>query len=134
MMDRYIALWQGLATAKLDTLDQLVTPEFRFQDPFHDITGIPAFRRMLERTLDRLDEVRFDVLDQAHGTAGWYLRWRFTARFRGQPMVIEGMSEIHLSVDGRISQHIDHWDASRQVYQGVPVLGWLIRLARRLAA
>ena len=133
MKDRYIALWQGLATANFDQLGELVTEDFRFTDPFHDLTGIPAFRRMLERTLERLDAVHFDVQDQADGQTAWYLRWRFSAAYRGKSFESVGMSEIHLAPDGRIRQHIDHWDASRQFYEGVPVLGGLIRLARRLA-
>ena len=133
MIARYIALWQSLADADLADLGDLVTPDVRFQDPFHDLTGIPAFRRLLERTRTRLEAVRFDVTDQAEGTQAWYLRWRFTARIRGQAFEIVGMSEIHLAADGRVTHHIDHWDASRQVYQGIPVLGWLIRLARRFA-
>ena len=38
------------------------------------------------------------------------------------------MSEIRFAPDGRVRAHIDHWDASREVYRKLPVLGWLIGL------
>jgi steroid delta-isomerase len=45
--------------------------------------------------------------------------------------MITGMSEIHFAPDGRISEHIDHWDSGGQFYERIPVLGWLIRLVRK---
>jgi hypothetical protein len=77
---------------------------------------------------------RFIVLHHAGSGLRRYVRWRFEATARGRgaaPLVIEGMSEIELAPDGRIAAHIDHWDAGRQVYERVPLLGWLLRRIRR---
>ena len=38
---------------------------------------------------------------------------------------------VKFAPDGRISEHIDHWDAAAQFYERIPVLGWLIRKVRR---
>ncbi len=45
--------------------------------------------------------------------------------------VIDGMSEIRFRADGRVAEHLDHWDAAEQLYERVPVLGTLIRLVKR---
>jgi len=48
----------------------------------------------------------------------------------GPGFALEGMSEIRFAPDGRIAEHIDHWDSGAQFYARIPVLGWLIGLVR----
>ena len=40
------------------------------------------------------------------------------------------MSEIRSDREGRVIEHVDHWDASEQFYAWLPVIGGLIRLIR----
>lgn len=49
--------------------------------------------------------------------------------------LIVGMSEIYFANDGLFRVHVDHWDAGRQLYERLPVLGWLVKKIRsRIAA
>jgi hypothetical protein len=41
------------------------------------------------------------------------------------------MSELRFAADGRVREHIDHWDAAAQVYERLPLIGGLMRLIRR---
>ncbi|MFW6322186.1 MAG: hypothetical protein ACOC02_01025, partial [Guyparkeria sp.] len=52
-----------------------------------------------------------------------------------QEVSIEGMSELVLGADGLVVEHVDYWDPAGQLYERVPLLGWLMRRIRhRLAA
>ena len=44
------------------------------------------------------------------------------------------MSELTLAPDGRVAEHVDYWDPAAQLYERVPVLGWLMRRIRRRLA
>ncbi|TAD91499.1 MAG: nuclear transport factor 2 family protein [Alphaproteobacteria bacterium] len=134
LLSAYVDYWQTLTPQSVPQLRTLVTPDFHFRDPFHDIIGLPAAEAMLQRMFQRLDAVRSEMLDCAHGQHAVYLRWRFTATHRGKPLVLDGMTELLRTEQGLIRAHLDHWDASRQVYEGVPVLGAAIRLCRRFAS
>jgi hypothetical protein len=45
------------------------------------------------------------------------------------------MSEVQFDEAGSVRAHIDHWDAAGQLYEKLPVIGWILRRIRaRLAA
>lgn len=126
-LDAYVAFFERLALETLGELDALVTPDVRFKDPFNDLRGVENMRKALAMAFEH-GTPRFEVIDRARSGHAAYLLWRYT---HGTGFAIEGMSEIRFAPDGRIAEHIDHWDSGTQLYMHVPVLGWLIRLVRR---
>jgi predicted SnoaL-like aldol condensation-catalyzing enzyme len=134
--DAYIRFFATLQPDRLDLLDALTTPDVAFHDPFNDLHGRPALRRLLAEMFEQLEQPRFDILRHAADGDVHFVRWRFTGRRPGRSELIEleGVSELHVDADGRVRLHIDHWDAARQLYERVPVLGWLLRRIRRRLA
>lgn len=133
----WCAFFETLSPASLGRIDTLAVPDLRFVDPFNDVTGRDRVRALLAHMFETLDAPRFVVLHQACDGDIGLIRWRFTARRPGQAagFTIEGMSEVWLAGDGRVIAHIDHWDAAGQIYERVPVLGFVLRRIRaRLAA
>lgn len=131
----YGRYFETLTRETLPDIAGLATPGMRFRDPFNDVRGIDDVVRLLG-SMYAHGTPRFEVLDRALGQSAGYILWRFTNDPGGgrAPWIIVGMSEIHFAPDGRISEHIDHWDAGGQFYAHIPVLGWLIRLVRRRLA
>ncbi len=52
--------------------------------------------------------------------------WRFEGLLRSKPWVFEGASVVTLATDGRVAEHIDHWDAASAFYERLPILGSLL--------
>jgi hypothetical protein len=132
MLAAYGRYFETLTPDTLPEIARIATPDMRFRDPFNDVRGIDNVVRLLA-TMYAHGTPRFEILDQALGQSAGYILWRFTNDPGGgrAPFVITGMSEIHFAPDGRISEHIDHWDSGGQFYERIPVLGWLVRLVRR---
>jgi hypothetical protein len=133
-LDAYVAFFEGLNPASLHRLDELCAPEVRFRDPFNDVRGVARFRAVLAKMFRDVAEPRFEVTDQAISSRACYLRWTFTFRGAGPhegPRRIEGVSEVHLNAAGKVTAHIDHWDAGAQIYEQVPLLGSLVRMVKR---
>lgn len=130
---RYMRFWETMTPQSLGELDSLVTADVHFRDPFHDLHGVAEMRRMLERMFEHLEAPRLVVTDSAEANGLWMLRWTFDARTKksGSAWHIVGMSELACAPDGRIRQHIDHWDAARQFYEDLPLLGAVLRAIRR---
>lgn len=124
--EAYGRFFETLTPAALDDLERFVVPDVHFVDPFNDVVGSAAMRRILARMFADLPDVRFTVTDIAVGRAG-YLRWRFT----GGRWAFEGVSELHFADDERGRRHLDHWDAAGQLYARLPLLGSVIRAVRR---
>ena len=136
-LDRYVTAFERLTPERLETLRDVITEDVRFADPFNDVVGADAFVAIFRHMYETVESVRFTVTDRAIGDHAAYLRWTMVARSKSSGLLFEimGMSEIRIAEDGRVSAHIDYWDAAGQLYEKLPVLGWVLRrLRRRLAA
>ena len=133
-LEDYAAFFENLAPESLYRLRHFCTPDVHFRDPFTDSRGIEPFQAALAKMFEDLSEPRFTVTDKAVGYEACYLRWIFSFGSKSAPngfRHIEGISEIHLNADGKVIAHIDHWDAAKQLYERVPVLGSFLRMVRR---
>jgi hypothetical protein len=133
-LDAYLAAIEAMTPGTLDVFDAVCAPDVRFVDPFNDVRGLDRFKRIFRHMYDTLEDPRFTVLDSTVGARASYVRWRFDFAVRGRTMSIDGMSELTFGSDGRLVEHVDHWDAG-QIYARVPVIGALVRWVRgKLAA
>lgn len=138
----YCAFFEGLVPADLAQLAARFTADARFADPFNDVRGLDAIRGVFERMFARCVEVRFEVHDALRSGDVALLHW--TMRFRPAPAraggrpgaewTLHGMSRVVFAADGRVAEHVDHWDSGSQLYAKLPLLGPVIRwLQHRLA-
>lgn len=127
--------FSSLQADALDRLLALADPKIRFKDPFNDVVGhdklAAIFRDMYETCIDP----RFEIVEVAGGARAGYIRWIFRfkpkALKRGPEWRVDGMSEIHVGPDGKITGHIDHWDSGAQLLARLPLIGALVRLVLR---
>lgn len=117
----------------LAELDGVVADAVRFRDPFNDVTGRAALRRVFERMFEDVAEPRFVVRRKTWEEDVCLVAWTFDARMRssGKPLKFEGMSEVRVDVGGHVIEHVDHWDPARSIYEDVPVLGAVLRRIRK---
>ena len=131
-LTRYIAYLQDLTAARLGELDEYCTPDISFRDPFNDVTGVEAYRRVLARMYEDVPSVDFNVEDWALNGERGFIRWRFSGRTKsGNPIVFEGVSTLTLDSEGRIAEHYDYWDPARALYEQAPILGTILKTIRR---
>ena len=128
-----VAFFETLTPATLPALAAVYSVEARFVDPFNDVTGLPAIRAVFDHMFATLDEPRFEVIEAVTEGEQCFLVWNFHFRRRGRSTVgsIHGASHLRFATDGRVTLHRDYWDAAQQVYEGVPLLGAVMRLLRR---
>ena len=136
---RYASRWETMTPAELEHLHTWFTPDARFRDPFNDVRGPEAIRRILEHMYASCDQPRFVVHEQAAcgdvGMIHWSCHFRLKRVQPQRERHINGMSRLVFATDGRACEHVDHWDAAEQVYQQLPLLGAVLRaLRRRLSA
>ncbi len=134
-VEAYVRFWETLSPDSLDRLAEMASVDVRFKDPFNDVQGLTAFRAVFDDMFLRVAEPRFRVTGRAVEGDLCFLRWEMTFRSSNRDWLIDGVSEVRFGADGRVVSHVDHWDAASQVYERLPVIGWVLRrLRRRLAA
>ena len=125
----YVQFYESLEESSLEQLRQLVTADVKFRDPFNDVVGVEAYLHVLRDMFSRCDQPRFTVsrtwLEENRAILKW--EYRFLAAGSQSKWEIHGLSELKLSSDGKIESHIDYWDAASQLYQRLPLIGWIIR-------
>lgn len=123
-----------LTRDRLDRLDRFVTPDVYFKDPFNACQGIEKMRHVLDHMYDSLQDVRFIVSSQAARGDEGFLAWRYTCGWRGKEIAFNGVTQIEFR-EALVCRHVDHWDAARDFYEILPVIGWQLKaLRRRIAA
>lgn len=133
---RVITLFEQLQPADLDRLHEVYDAQAAFKDPFNEVRGVPAIRRIFEHMFESLHEPRFVVREAIVQGEQAFLGWDFhfrMKRFSGQPQCIRGGTHLRFGGDGCVTLHRDYWDAAEELYEKLPVLGALMRWLKRRA-
>ena len=138
MRQRYaeIASWfERLQPAMLDSIGDIYAPDAAFTDPFNDVRGVESVRLVYEHMFASLEAPRFNVSAMVIESDQAFMTWSFDFRLGAKPYSIVGCTHFRLDAAGRIILHRDYWDAAREVYEHIPLLGAVLRkLRRRLKA
>jgi steroid delta-isomerase len=135
--ERICQFFETLAPQSLAQIGAHYTPEARFKDPFNEVQGHAAIRRIFEHMFTSLHEPRFVVTQRIVDGAQVFLVWEFRFRFQRfdtvTAQVIRGGSHLVLAEDGRIADHRDYWDAAEELYEKLPGVGAVMRWLKRRA-
>jgi len=135
-IDRYARFFETLSPEALERLSAVLTEDARFKDPFNDVTGLVAIRRIFEHMYRETYGPEFRVLGASENGDVGYLHWEMHYAFRRRPqqrLRIEGMSRLVFAGDGRVCEHVDFWDPVEGLLSKLPGVGGLFRwTARRL--
>ena len=134
---RVVAFFEALTPADLGRIGEFYTDDARFKDPFNEVQGQAAIKKIFAHMYIALHEPRFSVRDIVAEGDQCFLTWDFLFRFkRFSPTVeqcVRGGSHIVFGDDGRIALHRDYWDAAEELYEKLPAVGSLMRWLKRRA-
>jgi len=130
-----VTFFETLTPESVAGIGQIYDGQARFKDPFNEVTGVPAIKRIFDHMFASLHEPRFVVTQQVVQGDQCFLTWEFHFRFRtyraAQPQVILGASHLVFSATGLVTLHRDYWDAAEELYEKLPLLGGLMRWLKR---
>lgn len=128
-----VDFFEQLDPAALARLEHHYHPQARFKDPFNEVQGVEAIRRIFVHMFETLEAPRFVILTRVEQGPDAFLTWDFHFGLRGRAFTLHGASHLRFGPDGRVALHRDYWDAAEELYAKLPVLGVLMRcLQRRL--
>jgi steroid Delta-isomerase len=135
-LDEIVAYFETVSPESVARIDRVYAPDAYFKDPFNEVRGVDAVRRVFAHMFEQVDDPRFAVTAHWQGADGVIVAWDFTFGVRGTSArrLVRGVSHLRLAADGRIDYHRDYWDPAEGVYETIPVLGALMRLLKRKLA
>jgi predicted ester cyclase len=129
--DRYRTYLETLTPETLAEISAYVTDDVRFKDPFNDTRGVDAMSRVFRHMFENVEDVNFDIHEMLAEGSVCLMAWHFGGKLSGKSWNFDGTSIIRFAEDGRVVEHIDHWDAGRNFYEHLPLIGWLLSAVRR---
>lgn len=107
-----------------------------FNDTLKSVEGRDAVEAYLAASADALHEGRVEPLGwTSDGQGNYFLRWEMRLRFKrlagGEERRSIGMSHVRFDAEGRAVLHQDFWDSAAGLWEHVPGIGGLLRLAKR---
>jgi steroid Delta-isomerase len=132
---RIKAQFENLSRDKVAHLHALYAQDAWFKDPFNEVTGITAIKKIFDHMFDQVQHPRFVVKDCVGQDAQLFLTWDFlfdNARMGGA-QTVRGASHLKLNAQGKIYYHRDYWDVAEELYEKIPGLGGLMRFLKRRA-
>ena len=128
--DAYLAYLEDLTAEDISRLRHYVSPDVRFLDPFHDVTGVDEMEAIFSRLFSTGHSISFRVRERSSQGSFYFFRWLLTGTLSRKKLSIEGVTVLEMRADGKVASHCEYWDAATQVYEQFPVIGPLLRILR----
>lgn len=94
-----------------------------FKDPFQEVSGVEKIISIFRHMYSTLDNPRFEIRhtlgDEVHGYIQWTFRYNDTS--------FMGVSYVVFDARGKVTSHVDYWDAASNIYEKLPLIGSIIR-------
>ena len=107
-----------------------VDKEVRFKDPLHDAQGAYEIHRIFKRLLTGLKKVNYTTRELIATGNNAYYKWTLECYTGRKSWNIEGVTFLTVGEGKLITNHIEYWDPSSQIYEKLPIIGHQIRLLR----
>ena len=129
LVKNYINLFSNLSPENINQFDDLISKDIVFIDPFNNIKGVNAFKKIFYHMFENVQDPKFLILDYSINKQRVFLKWKMTFFAFKSFQVIEGMSELLLNDDGKISTHTDYWDSLNGIFIKIPLIGYFYRVS-----
>lgn len=130
-----VAFYESLSPVSLDRLNKVYAADAAFTDPFNEVVGIEAIRRIFEHMFATVHSPVFQVNEAVSDTDNGFLAWTFTFQTgkdgAWRNWTIKGATHVKFDGHGKVSMHYDYWDPARALYEKTPLLGGVFRWLRR---
>ena len=129
LVKNYINLFANLSPENIDEFDDLISEDIVFMDPFNNVKGVNAFKKIFYHMFENVQDPKFLILDYSINKKRVFLKWKMTFFAFKSLQTIEGMSELVLNDSGKVASHIDYWDSLNGIFIKIPFIGYFYKIS-----
>ncbi|HSO08201.1 MAG TPA: nuclear transport factor 2 family protein [Pelomicrobium sp.] len=133
-LDELVTYFETLTPERVAEMGRYYTEDAYFKDPHNEVRRLADIQAIFHRMFEQVDEPRFRITERIGAGDSvalvWEMHFRFRSFRRGETQVIRGVTHLRLGADGRVCFHRDYWDAAEELYEKIPLLGFLMRRLR----
>jgi steroid Delta-isomerase len=135
ILTQAIYFFEHISPNSIEQIDHLYASDAYFKDPFNEVTGTAAIKKVFAHMFVKVGEPSFKILSVLENNNEAFLTWDFSLTFKGETRrrKIHGSSHLRFSAAGKLAYHRDYWDAAEELYEQLPVIGRVMRFLKRRA-
>ena len=131
-----LATWfESLSPQSLGQIEQFYEAEAYFKDPFNEVRDVARIQLIFQDMFTEFEQPRFVIQEQIcdDDKRQSVLTWHFLFNWRGKAWCIVGSSHLRFGSTGLVNYHRDYWDASEELYEKLPVIGFVLKALKKRA-
>ena len=132
-LPRLLSWFEQLSPQTLGKITELYHPQCYFKDPFNEFYERKSLEKLFAEMFAKLYQPRFvisETLSEGHST---FIVWQFHFILRQRNVQINGSSHVKFDDHGLITFHRDYWDAAEELYEKLPVIGFVMKQLKKLS-
>ena len=132
-LPRLLSWFEQLSPQTLGQITDLYHPHCYFKDPFNEFYERKSLEKLFADMFVKLDQPRFvisETLSEGHST---FIVWQFHFVLRQRNVQINGSSHVKFDEQGLVTFHRDYWDAAEELYEKLPVIGFVMKQLKKLS-
>jgi hypothetical protein len=135
-LDRFAQFFGNLNERNVrENLRKTYADKLYFNDTLKEISDVDALEHYLLDTAANVESCTVTIHDVVSKNGDYYVRWEMFITFKkfrkGEVQPSIGITHLRFDKDGRIVFHQDYWDAAANLFEKVPVVGWMIRKIKK---
>jgi hypothetical protein len=134
-LDSVLHFFESLSPQSLGNITELYDADAYFKDPFNEVRGQSAIMQIFQHMFKQVEAPRFIIKQSVLQESDAFIVWDFEYRLRGtySQQKIHGSSHVRFNSAGKVVYHREYWDAAEELYEKIPLLGYLMRFLKRKA-
>lgn len=136
VLTQHLATWfETLSPHSLGQIEQFYETDAYFKDPFNEVCDVKRIQLIFMDMFTEFEQPRFVIQEQVcdDDKRQSVLTWHFLFNWRGKAWCIVGSSHLRFGSTGLVSYHRDYWDASEELYEKLPVIGFVLKALKKRA-
>lgn len=128
--------FKQLSAQTMHLVDDFYAVDTVFKDPVVDLHGREALKKYYANMYAQVDYCKFEFGDEivadTNTTLVWTMYLKAPKLNRGKEIIVDGVSVIKFDGEhGQAVYHRDYFDMGAFVYEGLPLVGGVIRFAKK---
>jgi hypothetical protein len=136
VLTQHLATWfETLSPHSLGQIEQFYETDAYFKDPFNEVCDVARIQLIFQDMFTEFEQPRFVIQEQIcdDDKRQSVLTWHFLFNWRSKAWCIVGSSHLRFGSTGLVIYHRDYWDASEELYEKLPVIGFVLKALKKRA-
>lgn len=132
-LPRLLSWFEQLSPQTLGQIKDIYHAQCYFKDPFNEFYERKSLEKLFAEMFVKLEKPSFVINETLSEGRSTFIVWQFHFVLRQRNVQINGSSHVKFDDQGLVTFHRDYWDAAEELYEKLPVIGFVMKQLKKLS-